>query len=236
MNSLKSDITFKSRCPEIRLGQQVCRTVNNVFPHYSLSKFNPMIEKHLTKVKSPQKVLWKVIEFNNERPGKPENYYNNESYIGDLFSFIDKFHCFNCQESAILSLLILKLNGIKNAYNAFIRNGLADSNHAVCIFNRDGSELVPCVKGGKETFKIENNKTIIVDPWTGICDFANNAFNEYHGFWNEHLKPEKKDEPVATGIYNFDRIQNIDFSEAFLESVRKEYPNLIIKNVPQKKG
>ena len=213
---------FQSRCPEIRLGQDVCHLVNTQFPHYSLFKFKPMIEKNITKTTSPANVQKLIMQFNLHRPHS----YNPESYIPDLFNFINKYKNFNCQESAMLAELILKLNGIKNSCAALIRDGEAKGNHVVCLFNKDGSEVAIDENG-----RIKNNKTIIVDPWADICDFANNVLKEYHCFWKEHFKPDYVYTDKATGIYNITQIRSMDFSDEFLNRMRTCCPNLVLKNI-----
>lgn len=206
---------FKSRCPEIKLGQNICHKVNCEFPHYSMTKFQPLISKHITKTKKPWKIMQIISKLHNDRPCFSDNaLYPN--YFSDLFHYIDKHHSFNCHESGLLSALMLKLKDIKNVYTASISKGSADVDHVVCFFNRDGSEY---------DGKINNNQTIIVDPWTGICDFAGKVFKEYDGLWSEYLKPiitADRDD----GKYGFTKIKSMDLPEEFLNSVKKNYPEL----------
>lgn len=152
-------------------------------------------------------------------PSEAEEYYNNyyKYYFLDLFNYIKKHHAFNCHESGLLSALMLKLNGVQNVYTASILKGFAKIDHVVCFFNRDGS---------KYDGKIKNNQTIIVDPWTGICDFASNAFREYAGFWFEHLKPIIMPDGVE-GKYSFTGAKSMDLPDEFLKTIKAEYPNLI---------
>ena len=224
---------FKS-CPEIKLGQNVCHLVNNEFPHYSLTKFNPMIKKNLSKVKSPADIMMKIIKFNVVRPDKPESYSEDKNFIMDMLGFINDFHNFNCQESAILADLILKLNGFKNSYIAYVRDGRAEKSHVVCLFNKDWSEIA--VKKEKELIpNIENNKTIIIDPWANICDFANVVLKEYQGFWSQYITPvEFKDR--ANGIYNLFGIKKMNLPDEYLNAVKSYYPNLVFKSFALKKS
>ena len=211
--SVNNQSSFHSRCPEVKLGQQICRVVNNEFPHYSMTKFQPIIKKHISKTKKPSAVMLLTNKLYNDRPSfQDEALYPN--YFSDLFSYIQKYHSFNCQESSLLSALMLKLNGIKNVYTAGVRKGDAKIDHRVCFFNRDGS---------KYDNRIKNNQTIIVDPWTGICDFAGKVFKEYSGFWSEHLKSMAN---RADGKYDFRTVESIDLPEKFLNSVKENYPGL----------
>lgn len=217
--------SFQSRCAEIRLGQQVCHLVNTEFPHYSLFKFKPMIDKNIAKTSSPVAITKRIMLYNQNRPG----FYDPISYIPELFSFINKFKSFDCNESALLGELILKLNGFKNSYTALMRDGGANFNHVLCLFNRDGSELKTDNNGA---VNIENNKTIIVDPWANICDFANNALKEYHGFWDECLKPSSVYLDKATGEYNIARLKSMELPQINLNNIKEAYPNLIVKSIP----
>ena len=223
---------FKS-CPEIKLGQNVCHLVNTEFPHYSLTKFNPMIKKYMPKVKSPGNIMMKIIKFNIERPDGPESYSDDKNYIMDLLSFITDFHSFNCQESAVLAELILKLNGFQNSYIAHVRDGEAGGSHVVCLFNKDGSEIA--VKEEKKLIPhIENNKTIIIDPWASTCDFANSVLKGYQCFWAEYIKPVVLANKV-NGIYNLFNIRSMNLPEEYLDKVKSYYPNLVFKNFTLKK-
>ena len=218
---------FKAHCPEIRLGQNACHIVNSEFPHYSMFRFGPYIKKGLSrKIISPKEYM-RIMDVSPHI--NPNNYDNPTAYFPDLFNSINKYHCFNCHESALLSALILKLNGIKNAYTAFIRDGKARENHVLCLFNKDGSEIEIDEEGGKLIPRIINNKTIIVDPWANICDFANNALIECHNLWSNHLEPTLFKEQ-ADGKYNLLKAKRIDIPDEFLNFLKSNYPNLILKN------
>lgn len=229
MNIPNSKISpsFNARCPEVRLGQDTCHLVNSEFQHFSAFRFSPWMDKGIAqKVVKPKAIMDirnKFCDIN------PNNYDTPLSYFPSLFDSIMSHHCFNCHESALLSELILKLNGIKNAYTASLNDGDAKIKHVVCFFNRDGSEITVNDKG---KVNIVNNKTIIIDPWTGICDFANNVFNEYKYIWINHLKPILQAEET-NGEYGLINMQSTDLPEEFLSAVGKDYPNLRLSNIPQ---
>ena len=53
--------------------------------------------------------------------------------------------------------------------------------------------IVLIVNAGKNA-KLDNPDTfskraIIVDPWSGFCDYVSNAFNTYKGIFLKNLKP-----------------------------------------------
>ena len=80
-------------------------------------------------------------------------------------------------ETAGAAEIALKMNGVKNSYTANLSYNGNMLDHSVCVFNKDGSEFTGVV----------NNKTIIVDPWAGFADFANNAFVRYKNMFATHL-------------------------------------------------
>ena len=214
--------TFKSRCPEIKLGQDVCHLVNTEFPHYSMTKLQPIFDKHIKKNKNPSAIMFLINRLYNDRPYFPdEAFYPN--YFQDLFYYIKKHHSFNCQESSLLSALVLKLNGIENVYTAGICDGAAEIDHLVSFFNRDGSEY---------DGEIRNNQTIIVDPWTGLCNFANNIFKLYTNMWKKYFKISECDKGLINGKYKFTDAckMQIPKSNGFEDYIKDIYPNLVLKN------
>ena len=83
---------------------------------------------------------------------------------------LEKYKLGNCQETAILAELILKINGIKNAQTVILKaeNENVTLDHEICVFNRDGS-----------AFSKINRDTIVVDPWIDKADFAANMIEYY---------------------------------------------------------
>ena len=125
----------------------------------------------------------------------------------------------NCQENAMLAEFVLKLNGIKNAQtcNLFKKQvlPLEPGLHSVCVFNLDGSPF---------NEKIINNKTIIIDPWIGKADFANNMLNYYKNNCENLLVIDGKNEIKS---FSFDRVF---LSDADIEKYKTEFPQLIFRS------
>ena len=113
----------------------------------------------------------------------------------------------NCAEEAVRTKIALEAKGIKNANVANIY--LPDNTtHAVCIFNRDGSQTYG---------NIINNQTVIVDSWLGKSDMANQMLMEYKKLFN---LPQK--EPIY--LWPQDTIK---LTEAELNQLKKEFPELL---------
>ena len=214
VSGLKSLTILKSHCPEIQLGQKICRVVNEEFPHYSITKFKPLISRHIAKTSNPA-AIHKIsgIMYSN----RPQMYINGAQYLSDLFPFVEKYKSFNCYESANLSELALKINGVKNSYTANLYKGDANVDHVVCLFNRDGSPF---------NGEIKNNQTIIIDAWAGVCDFANKLFKEYEGYWAEFLKIPSWHADAAKQKFELRDISDLSLKDKFLEFILERYPNL----------
>ena len=223
---LQNSPSFNSHCPDIRLGQHVCNTVNKEFPHYYFTKFLPMMRKNISRTSNPSAFMQLIMRFNECKLNYIEN---SVEYFNSLFEFINKFKCFNCGEAGQLAELILKLNGIKNACTALIYDGNDNIHHEVCLFNRDGSEYNNVIK---------NRETIIVDPYTGICDFANNYFKQLgeDGVWKGHFKIDINDADKVQRKYNLRNVRSRVIPEDYLDYIKMKFPKLELKNIPQKKG
>ena len=79
------------------------------------------------------------------------------------------------------------------------------------MFNKDGSEFTGVV----------NNKTIIVDPWAGFADFANNAFVRYKNMFATHLGIS------GEGKFKIEIPRQYNLSEKNMEKIKEAYPELL---------
>ena len=122
----------------------------------------------------------------------------------------------NCYENAKAAEIILKMNGVKHAKSASLVRGKIprDTDHFVCVFNRDGSVFDGTVK---------NNQTIIVDPLFGKVDFANNMFKMYENTCQKSLKMP------AEGKFGFDRVVDTKISDEGMETLKQKFKNLLYK-------
>lgn len=230
MNSISNNINFTGRCPQVRDAQWVCHVVNTAFPHVSTTRFSaPMY-----KLKQENAQLYNnFVGKNSFSKNRPYNYdelklltlfnwqnrligkinrarkiwqlglKNNSKLVNNIIDQL-KFHRLgNCGEDALLSEAILKINGVKNSYTANLVTDNSKIDHSVCVFNRDGS-----IFDGKVT-----KNTIIIDPWIGAADFAQNMFLKYKSLANKYFFNIKDNSKL--GLTN---IQSLDMSggDAFL--------------------
>lgn len=224
ISRLQNSPSFTSHCPDVRLGLDVCNVITKEFPHYSLTKLEPLINRNMRTGKQAVAYQKLIMKLNKYRPRITNDYL---VYLNSLFEYIKNFKSFNCNESGILGDFVLKLNGIKNSYIAHIYKGSFNEEHVVSFFNRDGSEY---------DGNIKNNQTIIVDPWLCICGFANDIFKEFdQGVWSEYFKVPKTFADSAKGAYNFKYVEKIDLPDEYLNIIKENFPKLILKNYEQKK-
>lgn len=145
--------------------------------------------------------------------------YKNNSFPIKILKVVQNNKIGNCMEDAIISELVLKLNGVKNIarihmYN--LVNGKEKAiDHSVCLINPPD---IPIKKG------YFHPKSIIVDSWSGKCDFAENMLRFYKNTKSKFFKVKGIKETIyepaqETGINNKD-----------LERIKKEYPQLIYPN------
>ena len=151
----------------------------------------------------------------------------NKAY-GYLYQLKD-LHTGNCGEDAIAAELILKLNGIKNATTSRLISVSATDerqrfpiDHLVCAFNPDGSKVE----------KI-NKKTIIIDPWIGKADYADNMSLHYQNQCQKYFNTRFSD----TGNVKIKFLpakEEINISEFERQEIAYLYPKLIYKSQNRK--
>lgn len=204
MNSVSNNINFTARCPQVRDAQWVCHVVNTAFPHVSSTRlsapmyklksenenlYNRFVSKNILGVYIPYnydelKLLslfkWQkrlVDKLNSVRKDWQTGIHKSSKLVDNVINQLKFDKLGNCGEDALLSEAILKINGVKNSYTANLITDNSKIDHSVCVFNRDGSKF-----DGKVT-----KNTIIIDPWIGAADFAQNMFLKYKSLANKYF-------------------------------------------------
>lgn len=264
VNAINNNVTFKARCPQIRDAQWVSHTVNTELPHFSITKFEPMIKKFVIKTLNPQKepenlidicmlieplerfmnnnktmtliekfakyifnflllfnkqkknnlnmLLWikeRIVSFGEKR--QERDLFSGDFYaMNNILRFMKVEKLGNCHENAQVAELILKMNGIKNSVTAAPYTSSKEIDHVVCIFNKDDSKFYGNI----------TNKTIIIDPWAGIADFASNTLATYKSMYKI-----PQNEKLKFGIFS-----KIDISQKELDVLKELYPEFVFKN------
>lgn len=241
MDNKVSNISFTARCPQIRKGEWVCHAVNTGLPHMSTTKFNPLFvvfemrnfpmlrgymamskearqtfSKHCSPSTKKILVIHDAIEslikrLDDARTRFRKNFTDDNSRVTGLLKQMKHTHLGNCSETAGAAEIALKMNGVKNSYTANLSYNGNKLDHSVCVFNKDGSEFTGVV----------NNKTIIVDPWAGFADFANNAFVRYKNMFATHLGIS------GEGKFKIEIPRQYNLSEKNMEKIKEAYPELL---------
>ncbi len=234
----------------LRLGKLVCQKINQNLPHISTTRLNRLVDN--VSLKNPKilneyyqlgsydysaalralqarssskdsKVLGILSWFN--KSALPNMNSAREAYSFPGLTNLERLEfnirqltnrrLGNCQENAVAATTILKMNGVKNACVASLKHDDAYIDHVVSVFNKDGSLF---------DGNIINNKTIIIDSWLGIVDYANNYFAKYRPLLSEFMYIPKD------GKLSLHRVNhlNIDESEVFL--AREKFANLVFSN------
>lgn len=213
---------FTGRCAPVRDAQWVCHVISANLPHISTTRANvPYRYIAENRLAAPPLIrrltIWrqKIIEkLNYLREGYQNDWADSYDVIKGIITQLEQEKLGNCYENAHVAETILKMNGIKNASCAGIKAGLEDVDHLVCVFNTDNSPV---------TRKIKKN-TIIVDPWLGISDFAENIFLKYKNMYRNYLKISGNEKLRLGDLEEF-RLTGCD-----LEKLREEYPQFIFKS------
>lgn len=189
------------------------------FVHYLfLSKENKKkfkIKKHIYDK------IYQLIEL-RKNCLKKEN-LKKDSPTMEMLSYLEKEKIGNCLEDAMLSEIVLKLNGVKNVsrihmYN--LVNGKEKTiDHSVCLINPPN---VPIEKG------YFHPKSIIVDAWSGKCDFAENMLRDYRNTRGKFFRVKGNKKTI------YEPAKEIPISNEDLEKIINKYPQLIYPNKNRK--
>lgn len=146
-----------------------------------------------------------------------------KGFVLKLTDAVSKKRVANCMESAVLAEGVLKLNGVKNARAVSLFNGSIKTehqiDHAFCIIPPDGK----APKAGQL-----HPKTLVIDPWSGKCDYAANIIADYRNTMTKHFYFRK-----INDIY-YKPLEDATFSKREIKELRKAYPQLVYPNKSHK--
>lgn len=236
--SINQNPSFTSRSPRIRDAQWVCQKVRS-FTHVSTTHFAPNVQKLANKnmilynklvntkpfehffVKSPEELkLVKIFTWHERLVERimmaRENWHvgTRDDYrrVGNILNQFKYEGLGNCGEDAYLAATILKLNGINNACVAKMKIDKSWIDHVVCAFNTDGSNF-----DGKSL-----KNTIIIDPWVGTADFAQNMFLKYKSIYQKFMFGIKPNSNIKLSKFDY-----VLFSSDELKVLQEKYKYLI---------
>lgn len=212
--SNNNNLSFKSRCAEVRFAQDISSAVRKEYPGVLLSKFKPLFRKNWNNSYGKHVPYMKIQEiisrFNDIRTISDASTYEAIKGISD---FAKKFRMYNCFEAARLSEFALKLNGIKNSYIASIYDNSHRIDHVITLFNKDKSE-----------YNGSMDKAIIIDSWAGICDFAKSYFQELqHSDLTKHFGRFSSN----SHLY-LNNVDSLEIPNKIIAQHKDEYKGLIL--------
>ena len=248
---------------------KICHSMNEVLPHFSITKHSPVFKKvagkffsecgepnntvdiediyvtlcniditkdDFKKLSLPKRFMHKFIrlflpkdiktglkhmaitknvlnDFGDKRKACYKFFGKGNHTFAALY-FTEKFKLGNCYENALITKLILRMNGIKNAEVIALKDINGRSVHTVCAFNRNGSKFK----------NIENNNTIIIDTWAGKSDFAQNMISMYRNQYKDYfILPQKG--PVGFEIHKAEGI-----SKRQMKLLKTKYHKFVFRN------
>ncbi|MBR5554646.1 hypothetical protein IKU74_01405 [bacterium] len=125
----------------------------------------------------------------------------------------------NCGESADLSYLAARANGLKNSYRADLVSPAGDCyDHAVVIVDEKGKN------------------PYVIDAWLGFADYLPKAIERYQKDFRQHFDFEKfKTDKIeiVRSEYKYQKVRDFydrEFTVEEVEMIRKMYPQMLLDN------
>lgn len=217
---------FKARNPDIRFADHICRMVNAKVPTISPTKFisEGELQKNSKKFYFGH-LLQKKLELIVREPGLQfSNKCNNINFYKFFVPALKKAKLSNCGERARLAALICAVNGIETKITSLwtVTKKLALSqnlDHAVLMISPSSEDFNCGILSNM-------NDKIIIDPWFGITDYANNVNLEYRKYFERYKNIDKDFEDLDNmhfAIFHKEEITNEN-----TEELRKIFPEFII--------
>ena len=207
-----NNTNFQARNQTIRFADDIARHVNKCYPRISATKIAsfesascfPECLENLTK-----RIKESVRDERN-------NLYD------DSYSFLDKIKSFikpikknrvgNCAESAQLSTIAAKVNGIKDCHLAHLYNIKGeDFDHTVVFVNEE--------------------KPFIIDAWLGFADYVPKALERYKNEYNYifEAKPEEKLTFLSYTDDEYTCFLKDNFTRSQINKIKKIFPEMFIR-------
>ena len=139
-----------------------------------------------------------------------------------LAKAIKKHHYANCAELTKLANIICAVNGIKSQPITMIA---CDNNNRIISSIDHVALAIPVKEKALQIDKMNKLKdVIIIDPWLGIADYAQNVALQYKNMFSKYLKLE---ENHCLGVDTAGNAYSIPEEE--FQNLRKEFPELILE-------
>ncbi len=212
INHSKNTFQFASRNIVIRKADDIARTVNREFPRVSLSRINSyrnepsayLLYKYKDKLQKMRN--YKGAKFNNAK-----------SPLEKLLAFfipISERKIGNCAESAQMTMILAKLNGIENCSMARLKT-------------LDGFSL------DHQVVIVNDKNPYVIDSWLGFADYLPNILDKYKGEYRRCFKITRNNEKginfVQDSVTQYDSFLKKPIDEKTKKELLELYPKFLIK-------
>ena len=218
--SANNKINFTSRSPKIRDTEKVCRIIASEFPVISGTK--------ATEMKFADKFQKAINDINTTITDQiREPFWNCKNSSEGILGFIQnikKYHLANCADFAKLCSIICQANGVKVTQPRMFAGSSGGElgklvDHAVLMVQPKNNFIAKKMSELKDV--------IIIDPWLGFADFANNVERRFMG---EYANFFKFPEGTKLRLINISDDSGIKMTPEIIDAVKEKFPQLVMKN------
>lgn len=223
-NNYQPTSAFTSRKAEIKVLDKVCRDVCREFPVHSPTRMN----NYTASTKHPN--AYNILGFLDDMVTDLRGFVrftvdDKKKLLMTELKNTKKYKIGNCNELADAGYIACQINGYKNAvpvnvyaFNTKTKNFRKIDHTAVGINFK--KELKDKPSGFNAIIFCDDREAIIMDPWCGFTDYANNASVKYksHIEFGKNLKPEEK--------ICYIPLKQEDLREKDILFYKHEYPSL----------
>ena len=207
----QNNINFQSRNKTIRFADDVARHVNKCYPRISSSLTDDFV--NINAFRKFKKRINAETEY-LLRADISEGFNEAENFIGKILAFVKpvkKYRRGNCGESAQLSAIVAKVNGLKDCYiSSLVTKKGKDLDHSVLY--------------------VKDKKPYIIDAWLGFADFVPNALSRYKNEFGFHFDIKEGEKLALEKLEtDFTDVLNADFSKSQINKIKKIFPEQFIK-------
>ena len=200
------NIHFNARNPKIRFADDLARKINQEYPRQSATKME-CLKNAQNYPEAINDLRLSIRVMREDRKSNVRFFASTSELVERLFNTIKKHKKGNCGESAELTLISSKLNGIENCIKACIENPYGgDFDHAVVL--------------------VKDKKPYIIDAWLGFADYVPNAIKRYQGEFRKYFEFDQYGEKML--IKEDFHYLNEKIPPKELNKIKKNHPEVII--------
>ena len=219
--SANNNVYFTAKSPKIREAERFCRIITSEFPAASGTKVNE--SKYAQKPKF-KKIIDKINETITDKIREPFWACSDktEGILGFIRNIKD-FHIANCADFAKLCSIICHTNGIEVTQPRIFAGSAGNElgklvDHAILMVKPKKNFICKKMSDLKDV--------IIIDPWLGFADFANNVEQR---FMSEYSSFFKFPEGTKLRIINMSDDSGIKMTPEMIDAVKEQYPQFVVK-------